>query len=71
MKFLVDTPKGTGVMIKAFNKHKIRFVRVAFTNKPNKKGGYATQDFIYSQCTVHRAPGPIMRWIYRLIKYFQ
>jgi hypothetical protein len=67
MKFIVDTPAGSGLMVKAFNKHRKRYIRVKFTNKDLKRKS-DTRVFLYSECKIRKAPGPIMRWLKKILR---
>lgn len=77
MKFIVDTPSGKGIMVKAFYKHQVKYIRVSFTNNTftyNKKGKKvmnrkpSVRDFVYTDCTVHKAKSSVSRFLKSLFK---
>ena len=73
MKFTVDTSSGKGIFVRAFYKHHKKYCRVSFTRETYrwvKKGTKhkkvldrkrSVRDFLYSECTIHKAESNFMR----------
>lgn len=80
MKFTCDTPSGKGIFVKAFYKHHKKYARVSFTRETFrfvKKGlkskkvlvrSRSVKDFLYSECTIHKADSPFTKWLKKLFK---
>ena len=80
MKFTVDTPSGKGIFVKAFYKHHKYYCRVSFTKDTYrlvKKGKKykkvldrkrSVRDFLYSECTVHKAESRFSRFLKSIFK---
>lgn len=71
MKFKVQTPDGTGLMVKAFYKKRVKYCRVSFapvyqTNKKGKKvmvRKNSVRDYLYSDCYIKKADSRLKRFI--------
>ena len=76
MKFVVKTPYGNGLLVKAFHKRGIKYARVSLNptytiNKRGKKVLNRTnnvRDFLYADCTIHKAQSRFSRFLKSLFK---
>ncbi len=76
MKFIASTPKGKGIFVKAYVKHGVKIARVSLNptytiNKRGKKVLNRTnnvRDFLYADCTIHKAQSRFSRFLKSLFK---
>lgn len=78
-KFLVDTPKGRGKLLKIFVRHKTKMVRVSFTKMQshyNKRGKkitqeiYSVKNFPYELCSIIKRTSKFEFLLKRIRKFF-